>query len=326
MFELDLPEIRGRRCWESPYGWLVTCGIDLEILLFNPLSRASLPLPSLRTFPSYDKEHWTDRPPEDYCKYYIRKLILTSSPEASESDCIVVAIYSCVSLALARPGDKIWTPIVGNIQVVDAIYFRGNLYFSRSNGEICVCEDLYGSHPKAVQFSPSPPHDFDRQYIFDLAGNLCVVARGIIPFVYDDGDDDDDDDDDKQYLRTVEFKIFKLDMHTKSWEEIFSLDDHSLFLRNCSTFAVDGYSGCKPNCIYFTDDIFEYYETKTGNTDTGIYDCRNIKLDIRKRYYENEDIDEYVEGLVEDFPNPEDMQHLLLSPFFQHLWIIPYSC
>ncbi|KAK8577148.1 hypothetical protein V6N13_122141 [Hibiscus sabdariffa] len=301
MFELDLPEIRGRRCWESPYGWLVTCGIDLEILLFNPLSRASLPLPSLRTFPSYDKEHWTDRPPEDYCKYYIRKLILTSSPEASESDCIVVAIYSCVSLALARPGDKIWTPIVGNIQVVDAIYFR-------------------------VQFSPSHPHDFDRQYIFDLAGNLCVVARGIIPFVYDDGDDDDDDDDDKQYLRTVEFKIFKLDMHTKSWEEIFSLDDHSLFLGNCSTFAVDGYSGCKPNCIYFTDDIFEYYETKTGNTDTGIYDCRNIKLDIRKRYYEIEDIDEYVEGLVEDFPNPEDMQHLLLSPFFQHLWIIPYSC
>ncbi|KAK8978293.1 hypothetical protein V6N11_028297 [Hibiscus sabdariffa] len=202
---------------------------------------------------------------------------------------------------LARPGDKIWTPIVGNIQVVDAIYFR-------------------------VQFSPSHPHDFDRQYIFDLAGNLCVVARGIIPFVYDDGDDDDDDDDDKQYLRTVEFKIFKLDMHTKSWEEIFSLDDHSLFLGNCSTFAVDGYSGCKPNCIYFTDDIFEYYETKTGNTDTGIYDCRNIKLDIRKRYYEIEDIDEYVEGLVEDFPNPEDMQHLLLSPFFQHLWIIPYSC
>ncbi|KAK8577150.1 hypothetical protein V6N13_122143 [Hibiscus sabdariffa] len=192
-----------------------------------------------------------------------------------------------------------------------------------------VCVKIYMAHiqiPKAVQFSPSPPHDFDRQYIFDLAGNLCVVARGIIPFVYDDGDDDDDDDDDKQYLRTVEFKIFKLDMHTKSWEEIFSLDDHSLFLRNCSTFAVDGYSGCKPNCIYFTDDIFEYYETKTGNTDTGIYDCRNIKLNIRKRYYENEDIDEYVEGLVEDFPNPEDMQHLLLSPFFQHLWIIPYSC
>ncbi|KAK8577149.1 hypothetical protein V6N13_122142 [Hibiscus sabdariffa] len=42
IFELDLPEIRGRRCWGSPYGWLVTCGIDLEIQLFNPLSRASL--------------------------------------------------------------------------------------------------------------------------------------------------------------------------------------------------------------------------------------------------------------------------------------------
>ncbi|XVF33453.1 hypothetical protein REPUB_Repub17cG0169900 [Reevesia pubescens] len=55
--DLEFPEIRGRRCWGSPFGWLVTCGLDLEIQLFNPLSRTSLPLPSLRTF-----THQQDRP------------------------------------------------------------------------------------------------------------------------------------------------------------------------------------------------------------------------------------------------------------------------
>ncbi|KAK8577147.1 hypothetical protein V6N13_122140 [Hibiscus sabdariffa] len=74
-------------------------------------------------------------------------------------------------------------------------------------------------------------------------------------------------------------------MHTKSWEEIFSLDDHSLFLGSCSTFAVDGYSDCKPNCIYFTDDIFEYYETKTGNTDRRMKG--KTKTEKRKKKMEN---------------------------------------
>ncbi|KAK8508337.1 hypothetical protein V6N13_055785 [Hibiscus sabdariffa] len=317
MFELDLPEIRGRRCWGSPFGWLVTCGIDLEIRLFNPLTRASLPLPSLRTFHDYDNEEWIDRPPEEYLKYYLRKLILTSSAEASESDCIVLAQYSRYFFAFAKPGDKTWSRI-DNVQAQDAIYFKGNLYVSQNNGEIFVCEDLYGAHPIAVQFAPSPPHDFDRVYLFDLAGNLCLVARGVLP-------DDDDNYDDP--VETIEFKIFKLDMHTKSWEEIFSLGDKCLFLGNCCTFVVPAadYPGCRSNCIYFTDDIFEYYDKETGATDIGIYDCKNIKLDIIKRYEDGEEVGMYLEGLVDRFPNSEDIQHLLLSPLFQPLWIIPYS-
>ena len=37
VYEFDLPEIVGKRCWGSPFGWLVIAGIDnMEIQLFNP--------------------------------------------------------------------------------------------------------------------------------------------------------------------------------------------------------------------------------------------------------------------------------------------------
>ncbi|KAL4386345.1 hypothetical protein GQ457_09G024940 [Hibiscus cannabinus] len=196
LVELDLPEIRGRRCWGSPFGWLETCGLDLEIQLFNPLSRASLPLPSLRAFPGYEDEEWEDRTPKDLCSFFLRKLILTSSPEESGSDCIVLAIYRYLNLAFAKPGDKAWTRIDNVNGVADAIYFKGNFYFCTWDGDIFLCEDLFGPCPKATKFAPPPPAQGPpEKYLFDLRGNLCLASREAQP-QGEYGDDDDEDEDD----------------------------------------------------------------------------------------------------------------------------------
>ncbi|KAK8501873.1 hypothetical protein V6N13_023343 [Hibiscus sabdariffa] len=242
--ELDLPEIRGRRCWGSPFGWLVTCGPDLEIQLFNPLSKDSRPLPSLCTLN----------------QTLLEKLILSSNPEDSGSDCMVLAIYSELCfLAFAKPGDQAWTRINDIGGVDDAIYFKGNVYACRSTGEVVSYQDSHGTLSKANEFPPpSPVHRHRKKHLFDLGGNLCLASENI----------------------TVEFEIFKLDTHTKSWEKLFSLGDNSLFLGNRCTFAVAAadHPGCRPNCIYFRCVYYKAYIT---------YICQeHLKLDMHydKKY------------------------------------------
>ncbi|CAA2960997.1 Hypothetical predicted protein [Olea europaea subsp. europaea] len=47
VYELSLPEICGRRCWGSPYGWLVTVDAAYNMHLLNPLSHVQIFLPPL---------------------------------------------------------------------------------------------------------------------------------------------------------------------------------------------------------------------------------------------------------------------------------------
>ncbi|MBA0813917.1 hypothetical protein Gohar_027734 [Gossypium harknessii] len=282
--ELDLPELRGRRYWGSPFGWLVSHGLNCEIRLFNPFSRASFPLP---------KNH-----------SLIEKLILSINPEEPNSNCIVFAIYwgflDRRYIAFAKPGDLAWRTLSYdgdddddgfNFLIDDAIYFKGNFYGCLNSGEIVLFEDLHGAHPKAVEFAPQPPnfHGGRTCYLFALGENLCMTCR-----------DPCDDDDDYEYTG---YTIFKLDMDTKSWEKIYSLGDRSLFLGNCCTFTVAAadYPGCKPNCIYSTEESIHVESI-------GIYEVeKNRDKDI---------------GL-EPFPMSKQVEHLIpsLSP---PVWIIPY--
>ncbi|OMP00547.1 hypothetical protein COLO4_12589 [Corchorus olitorius] len=299
--KLELPEIRGRRCWGSPFGWLVTCGLDLEIQLFNPLTRATLPLPSLRTF-----THLQDRPSEELWEFFITKLILSSSP--ASPDCIVLAIYSEFSLlAFAKPGDQGWVHIDGSRPFDDAICFNGSFYAARNSGQIFICEDLDGPHPKVVEFASAPPTDgATNKYIVDLGGNLCLVSRirGLFEITNDEGEVTE-----KETSLTYGFEIFKLDMQTREWEKIMSLGALSLFLGYCYTFSVAAadYPGCKPNCIYFATDV-NHFDCRT-NSDIGIYNCDN--------FYNNK---EEIEYHVDSFPESEDVQDLH-SPFSPPVWL-----
>ncbi|MBA0780932.1 hypothetical protein Gotri_004976, partial [Gossypium trilobum] len=97
--------------------------------------------------------------------------------------------------------------------------------------------------------------------------------------------------------------IFKLDMDTKSWGKIYSLGDKSLFLGNCCTFTVAAadYPGCKPNCIYSTEESIH---------------VEGIDIDVVEK---NRDKDI---GL-EPFPMSKQVEQILpsISP---PVWIIPY--
>ncbi|KAA3482004.1 putative F-box protein [Gossypium australe] len=152
---LYLPEIQGRRCWGSPFGWLVIYALDSETRLFNPFSRTRIPLPSLSTIA---EEECCSRPGELF-EYSSDKLILCTSPE--ESDCIVLANTSD-GLFFAKPSDEAWTLICHGDRhhLDDAIYFKGNFYGCLHTGEIVLCE---ATHPKVVEFAPPPP---DLRYFY----------------------------------------------------------------------------------------------------------------------------------------------------------------
>ncbi|OMP08083.1 hypothetical protein CCACVL1_01162 [Corchorus capsularis] len=300
--ELDLPEIRGRRCWGSPFGWMVTCGVDLEIQLFNPLTRATLPLPSLLTFTNQQ-----DRPSEELWESFITKLILSSSP--ASPDCIVLAIYSeFFLLGFAKPGDQSWVHIDGSRPFDDGICFNGSFYAARNTGEVFICQDLDGPHPKVVEFASAPPtNNATNKYIVDLGGNLCLVSRirGLFEVTNDEGEVTE-----KETSLTYGFEIFKLDMHTREWEKIMSLGALSLFLGYSYTFSVAAadYPGCRPNCIYFATDV-NYFNCRT-NSDIGIYNCDN--------FYNKEE--EEIEYHVDPFPESQDVQDLH-SPFAPPVWL-----
>ncbi|KAK6240032.1 hypothetical protein QUC31_005501 [Theobroma cacao] len=322
--ELELPEIRGRRCWGSPFGWLITCGLDLEIQLFNPLSRANLALPPLNTFTH--RENWQNRTSEHVRNYFIKKLLLSSNP--ASPDCFVFAIYSEYNfLAIAKPGDnKAWTPINAAptpieathiIRFDDVICFNGSFFAVRDSGQLFLCQDIDASHPNAVEFASVPPTWSPRdagwtKYLVDMGGNLCVLSRIIQPYGYtsDIGEGFTSDSEEEieiftsdneggDNFFTKEFHIFKLNMQTKNWERILSLGDRSLFLGNCYTFSVIAadYHGCMSNCIYVTNDYLY-----CGGSDIGIYNCEKKEtLDL--------------------FPKLDNWQYLR-SSFSPPLWFI----
>ncbi|OMO60105.1 putative F-box protein [Corchorus capsularis] len=170
VMELELSEIRGRRCWGTPFGWLASYSLDFEIRLFNPLSRASFSLPLISPDASTSFLELS----------FIFKLILSSSPISP--NCIVEAIYGqTYSLAFVKPGDQQWTRIDSTRSISDVTYFDGNFYAVNRIGKVFRCElglDEGSSAPKCVEFTDKPPQ-FNRtelNFIVDLGGHLCVIG------------------------------------------------------------------------------------------------------------------------------------------------------
>ncbi|XP_028105608.1 probable F-box protein At4g22165 [Camellia sinensis] len=108
VYELELPEARGRRCWGSPHGWIVIIGSDLEIHLLNPFSRACINLPPQSTFDSQFDFH------SAWYKFIDKAIIIKKSNESHtiEEEFLVMVIYGPhQDLAFSRPGYSSWVNV-----------------------------------------------------------------------------------------------------------------------------------------------------------------------------------------------------------------------
>ncbi|KAF6135879.1 hypothetical protein GIB67_006771 [Kingdonia uniflora] len=255
VYSIHLPKAQGRRCLGSPFGWLVTAGLDMDIHFLNPITNIQIRLPLQYPFIS----------PCDMYNYklkklhrmFVKKVILSSDPSLSTTNCITMTIYSGNgSLVVTRFGDKAWTHLESptdeqyyNIfyrtpdeHYYDIFYFKGQFYGISGSGGLRIC-DLSSSQPKAIEFI-LPPDDLNAKrdslyhvkiarqslYLVEIAGELYMAAR--MYYFKEDGIRQACDP-----FSTNNFEIYKSNFATKKCNKVTCLCDFALFLGINSSFA-----------------------------------------------------------------------------------------
>ncbi|GAB4854025.1 hypothetical protein Ancab_022607 [Ancistrocladus abbreviatus] len=268
VYELCLPECQGRRCWGSPYGWLVTAGTDFQMHLLNPLTRAQILLPPLQKCRNLNQLICGTR---EFRDVFLNKAVISKQ---SSSDCFVIAIYlDYRKMAFVRLGDDSWTPLHCSSQPIEDIVLFNDHFFAIDCSQNVLVFDSTGNHVRTIEFtSPSSLDelDYEAKYLLELKGEICIVVR----YLYESRITD------TPCWRTWGFSVFKLDLFTGKWTSVKCLDGCSLFVGNNSSFHVQA-SGClgfRSNCIYFTDDYSGLYDT-ASSYDMGIYSFEDHKIE-----------------------------------------------
>ncbi|XP_057507045.1 probable F-box protein At1g44080 [Actinidia eriantha] len=260
-----------RRCSGSSHGWLATVEEDFGITLFNPFSGKSLRFPQVNPQSNYVNP--TKRHLHKY-EYEVLKVVLSCDPSLEPDHFVVFAIYGVFrKLAYIKPGHKSWTYIQGGIYFADVIYRLGKFYVIDCYSGV-VSVDVNNNGTPQVEVVPlSAPTETSKAYIVESSsgGDLLLVQRFLA------------ENDHSQQLVTSFFKIFKLlglgggGSVQKFAErvEIDSLGGDALFLGDNYSLAVSAsnFLGCRPNCIYYTDDYDNDYMPYEpyGPRDMGIY-------------------------------------------------------
>ncbi|XP_059659058.1 probable F-box protein At1g44080 [Cornus florida] len=279
------PELRGALCVGSSHGWLLMSlavptksnsffthilslpkEVRIKNFLFNPFNKDAIHLPSQTTLPLYGSDD----------QIFIRKSILSCAPTSDNlaaGKCMVVIICYYGNLAFCKPGDTSWSILDSTkrgFSHVDAVFYEEKLYAIRRDENLSIFNGLgSGEVTRINMVSPTdretaipiflvdgqkvPLGENQTMYLVPSNGDLIMVLR---IWNYEP-------ENDRQILcpiRTVQFKVFKLDCSIPQWVEIKSLGDKMLFLgTSCSKSYSAAKHGFKGNSIFFTDDNFDAY-------------------------------------------------------------------
>ncbi|KAL5699105.1 SWR1-complex protein 3 [Ranunculus cassubicifolius] len=258
------------RYWGSSFGWVVAHCLDHTIHLLNPFSGVRLPLPPQ---PTFKHQYKNQRDPRNLVRAFVSKAVLSSPPtlDCKDDSCVVLAINSEFRrLSYARPGDQAWTPIQSRLRGYnDAIFYQGHFY-ALTMAKHLVIVDINVFQPKTTHFA-SPPKSIEvsnKFYLVEMSGDLYFVERASYGYVRRR----------LPHRETTSFKFHKLDFNTRRWRSIRDIGGHAVFLGGNTSFAIlaKNSPGCRPNCIYFTDDYSELYTVPF--CDMGVYDFEKKTL------------------------------------------------
>lgn len=178
---MNLPEaFPPHRVVGSSHGCLIVVSLTGEIFCLNPISKERIDLPRLSDFP--DVEQFSNH--EGYYRisnqygypqnlsltqmrdWYVKKIILSSSPINGADYIALAVIQSGTQLAYCNKGDTQWNFIHLNFipsahrSTEDAVYYNGILS-ALSNGlygeELTIC-DLSGPEPTTKVIHAQIPH------------------------------------------------------------------------------------------------------------------------------------------------------------------------
>ncbi|KAM7524058.1 hypothetical protein LguiA_013960 [Lonicera macranthoides] len=302
VYNIYLPEARGKVFKGSAYGWLATVedmpSNSPDIYLINPFTRARIKLPPRNTFDdvvqfrpnqvdeeysicSNDFQQSNSDEVESLYEYIfdsysvnvdlIMKVVLSSAPS---DECLVVAIYGrCMQLAWCRINDDKWTHIYASIgNIIDIIFYKGKLHALTYGGELFAFENIGTDlDTKVTEILSGIPIPFKKTaYLAECSdGSLIVVGRNFKV-----------DCSAKSPFETIGFTVHKIDLLNSSWIEIKSIGDDIFVLGFNSSLSISSYQlpGHEGNHIYFSDSMDEkeisYY------LDVGVFNLNDGTLEL----------------------------------------------
>lgn len=192
-------------------------------------------------------------------------------------------------VAVTTQKDTKWSPI--NLEFVRDVAYSpslGVMLFLEQTGYVKYChlQNLYDTttHTNDVPLNlvdyVLPPNDIFKDlpkkhhtiYLVESFGDIFMVRRNY------------HGNDKGLGGNTRDFNVYKLDIKTKEWKEVFDIGDVALFIGNspgtsCRLSSFLTNKSCKPNSIYFNDETTLYLKHDNhgildfayGGSDMGIF-------------------------------------------------------
>lgn len=246
---LEVPEARGKRCWGSSSGWLVTIGSDLQLQLLNPFSRVSFNLPAKSSLQvSFgDFLSWHD---------IIERAYVFRNPSTSNAngDLLVMIIYGTLKqLAFCRPGYTSWRRIKdrkrSHAEFIDLTCVKDQIFALSYTGSLVLVDiDSLGVTSVSGQ---DPPRNVALSLLIGGSERISLVeSSGDLWMVYQNREC-------HRWTSRVEstsFMVYRFDFDRKQWIRLSDLGSHTIFVggdNSCIAVNSAHYSKCESNVIYF---------------------------------------------------------------------------
>ncbi|XP_048441108.1 putative F-box protein At1g65770 [Pyrus x bretschneideri] len=290
-----------KRCCGSSHGWVATIEYQTDegliIALRNSFRKAwSIYLPPLDA-----------KVPEGntgYHEFYIPKVVLSSDPALDPKNCVVAAICgsNCI-LAFTKRGQTHWTYIKRKFFLFDVIFHKGHACTVGTLRTIVSwdvtsldCNPL--GPPKAKILSHrNRSYQDHKAYLVELTNEDLLYVRRLYEATIDGPTK-------SVYFRTTGFRVYKCvfnhpDGTIADYVEVKSIGNETLFVGDNHSLSIlaSNIPTCRPNSIYFTDDLapsFRGFEISDGtrpSDDMGIFNLedgtitQHYSLDSRLRGY-----------------------------------------
>ncbi|TVU50638.1 hypothetical protein EJB05_02017, partial [Eragrostis curvula] len=295
-----LPE---NTCYHNSCGqWLLLSRNDDSCFLMNPFTKATVPLPSLSSYITYDEhveivndhiipdhemDTWMDI--KDLNDVSVITLIVCSTNLIAA----IVAICGLGTIALCRPGASAWSVSAHdrNRWLSDMVFFQGKLYtVDARTGDLFsvdIVDGLDNDVPRMcrieriIEGAPIPPRSLLNQtiYLLESHGTILMVCRTMSSKVYTVCMSGSIDNRMSHPAGSSEFNVFVADLKLFFWADVSSLGNEvALFIgRGCSTAVRVSPHDLSRDCIFFLDDYIEHSLNKT-TTHCGLYDMKDGKI------------------------------------------------
>ncbi|KAM7267090.1 hypothetical protein ACFE04_009256 [Oxalis oulophora] len=273
LFDFYLPEIRNKKCLSVGFGCaLILSGKLMSFKTFFFSKRLLQPILGIQNFKDFDP------------------------------NCVIIVTYGIGFPAIVKIGLKAWIDIDMKYGWYSDIIYYKNQFYAGGQHQLFAGTIDGNQAPFATPIAHTPRNLVNihtQKYLVESVGELLLVYRNFVGNVYNNLPPDSLEISLAEIpYWTMSFDVVKLikknendDEHGYEFVKVETLGNQALFVGDGASFSLPATSlnGCRPDCIYFTDDSQDFYSlTKNGGGyDMGIYNLRDGSIE---QHYKGESL------------------------------------